>query len=65
MGTEAWSLRTKGIELGEGRKGGHVGMKNNQMQVKTQGYGFRGVRKGRLKHWLTNEWQEVMENKFE
>lgn len=40
-------------------------MKNNQMQAKTQGYGFRGVRRGRLKHWLTNEWQEVMENKFE
>lgn len=63
MGNETWSLRTKGIELGEERKGGHVGMKNNQMQAKTQG--FRGVRRGHLKHWLTNEWLEVMENKFE
>ena len=47
MGNETWSFRTKGIELEE-RKGGHVGMKNNQMQAKTQG--FRGVRRGRLKH---------------
>ena len=51
MGNETWSFRTKGIELEE-RKGGHVGMKNNQMQAKTQG--FRGVRRGRLKHQLTN-----------